>query len=218
MKGLVFFKFGNLNLKLKNYEKTLQFYNESLLIDKALQERNSLDSDSDVRNEAESVRWIAISYLLLTKYSEAITYFKRNIQISKDLLDNKEGKDIDLKENLFLTYSQIATAYLKMDEIDKCIEYFLKYLSVAEEICERSRAFINATSNYIEARANLAILKQEGLWKGEAPSSLPEIVAEWEALYDKSKGIYYQEKLKILTAYQSGELTYSDAIMALALE
>ena len=112
---------GMINLIKGNYEESLRYYNESLLIDEKFE--NLAGKTTDLSN-------IGSVYLTLGKYNDALEKFEEALQIC-DKLGDLEGKTADL--------NNIGRIHEIRGQFDLALERYTEALNITERLGDLGR-------------------------------------------------------------------------------
>jgi CHAT domain-containing protein len=150
---------------LGQYQKAIEYYQQSLAIKKQIGDRNG---------EGISLNNLGSGYHSLGQYQKAIEYYQQSLAIAKQIVDRK-GEATSL--------SNLGSAYDNLGQYQNAIEYYQQSLGIAKQIGDRNgegTSLNNVGSTYeslgqyqkaIEYyQQSLAILKQIGDLNGEGIS------------------------------------------------
>ena len=126
-------KLGKDNFSLSDFQKAINYHNQSLSIAKEVGDRVG---------EGRAYGNLGNAYRSLGKFQEAINYHNQDLSISQEVGDRAgEGR----------AYGNLGNAYDSLGKFQEAINYHNKHLSIAQEVGDRAgegRAYANLGNAY----------------------------------------------------------------------
>jgi CHAT domain-containing protein/tetratricopeptide (TPR) repeat protein len=177
---------------LGQYQKAIDFFQQSLTIQKQISNRNG---------EGLSLNNLGLAYNSLGQHQKAIEYYQQSLAIQKQI-GNRNGEATSI--------NNLGGAYNSLGQYQKAIEYYQQSLAIQKQIGNRNGeatsinnlgGAYNSLGQYQKAieyyQQSLAIQKQIGNRNGEA-TSINNLGLAYAYLGQYQKAIeYYQQSLAI---------------------
>ncbi|GBE97825.1 tetratricopeptide repeat protein [Microcystis aeruginosa NIES-298] len=184
---------GNAYYFLGEYQKAIEFHQQSLAIDREIGDRGS---------EAASYNNLGLVYKLLGEYQKAIEFHQQSLAILREIGD-RGGEAY--------SYNNLGTVYYSLGEYQKAIEFYQQSLAIERKIGNRkgeAYSYMGLGNVYLSLgeyqkaiefhQQSLAITREIGDRGGEA-SSYGNLGNVYYSLGEYQKAIeFYQQSLAIL--------------------
>ena len=181
-------KLGKDNFSLSDFQKAINYHNQSLSIAKEVGDRVG---------EGRAYGNLGNAYRSLGKFQEAINYHNQDLSISQEVGDRAgEGR----------AYGNLGNAYHSLGKFQEAINYHNKHLSIAQEVGDRAgegRAYGNLGNAYhsldnfqqawVYYNKFLSVVKEVGDRAGVG-SAYGNLGSVHQSLGNFQQAIDYQEK------------------------
>jgi tetratricopeptide (TPR) repeat protein len=183
---------GNVYKSLGEYQKAIEFYQQSLAITREIGDRGG---------EASSYNNLGNVYYSLGEYQKAIEFYQQSLAITREIGDRGgEGK----------SYNNLGIVYYSLGEYQKAIEFYQQSLAITREIGDRGGEAASYNNLGIVYRSlgeyqkaiefyqqSLAILREIGDRGGEG-NSYGNLGNVYNSLGEYQKAIeFHQQSLAI---------------------
>ena len=181
-------KLGKDNFSLSDFQKAINYHNQSLSIAKEVGDRVG---------EGRAYGNLGNAYRSLGKFQEAINFHNQDLSISQEVGDRAgEGR----------AYGNLGNAYHSLGKFQEAINYHNKHLSIAQEVGDRAgegRAYGNLGNAYhsldnfqqawVYYNKFLSVVKEVGD-RAEVGSAYGNLGSVHQSLGNFQQAIDYQEK------------------------